>query len=190
LAGELSHPKKLPGNIKYIGALSRFEQLVYPEKKYDLLVSISGPEPQRTVFENKILNELESYNGKVLLVRGLPGNENLLQYPSIEIKDHLTAAQLNEAILRSDIILARCGYTTIMDLVKLFKKAILIPTPGQTEQEYLAKHLLDKKIFYTVEQANFSLQKDIQEATSLPLTIPEYDMEQYKKVIDQFVQSL
>lgn len=190
LGGNLSHPQNLPLNIKYIGALSRFELQLHHQKKYDLLISISGPEPQRTIFENKILNELILYNSKVLLIRGLPENKDLLQHPSIEIKNHLTATQLNEAILSSDMILARCGYTTIMDMVKLFKKAILIPTPGQTEQEYLAKYLRDKKIFYTVEQKNFSLKNDIEQATSMHFNIPDVDMEQYKKVINQFVQSL
>ena len=190
LAGKLSHPAKLSRKIKYIGALSRFELQEHTEKKYDLLISISGPEPQRTIFEDQILNDLKSYSGKVLLIRGLPGNKKLLHNHSIKIKDHLSAKQLNEVMLQSAMIIARCGYTTIMDLVKLKKKAILIPTPGQAEQEYLAKYLLEKKIFYTVEQTNFSLQKDLQQEASMHFNIPEYDMEQYKKVINQFVLSL
>jgi uncharacterized protein (TIGR00661 family) len=191
LAGDLSHPKKLPKNIKYVGALSRFERNLFSEKKYDLLISISGPEPQRTIFEKQILQQLKSYDGKALFIRGLPdSNSPLKQDLKIEIKDHLNAKQLNEAILQSDIIVARCGYTTIMDLIKLKKNAILIPTPGQPEQKYLADYLMQKKIFYTVQQKKFSLKKDIARQASINFTLPEYDMQQYKKIIYQFVQSL
>jgi UDP-N-acetylglucosamine:LPS N-acetylglucosamine transferase len=191
LAGELSHPKFLPEKIKYLGALSRFEY--YPaEKKYDLLISISGPEPQRTIFEKQLLKELKSFNVSVLFVRGLPGNNEELNFENhfVEIKNHLSAKQLNDAILQSDTIISRCGYTTVMDFVKLHKKAILIPTPGQTEQEYLAKYLKEKKMFYTVSQKDFVLQNAIQDFQTFPFTTIDHNMEQYKNVISEFVQSL
>lgn len=191
LAGELSHPKKLPEKVKYLGALSRFE-LKNAEKKYDLLISISGPEPQRTIFEQQLLNELRTYTGKILFIRGLPdnGSELRMENPSVECKNHLSAKELNEAIMQSQLILSRCGYTTIMDLIKLQKKAVLIPTPGQTEQEYLADHLREKKIFYTTDQKNFHLQDALKQADLFAYYIPGYNMEQYKNVIHQFVQSL
>ena len=153
---------------------------------------LSGPEPQRTIFEKHILKELLSYSGKVLFIRGLPEkNEEIKnENTSVEINNHLFAEKLNEAILQSDMIISRCGYTTIMDLVKLQKKAILIPTPGQTEQEYLGRYLMEKKNFYTTDQKDFVLQHSLQQAASFPFNIPEYNMEQYKKVIGQFVQSL
>lgn len=192
LAGKLSHPQKLPEKIKYLGCLSRFELKEDEEKKYDVLISISGPEPQRTLFEKKILKDLKSYKGKALFIRGLPEKSAPINFnnSSVEIKDHLDAKKFNEAILQSDIVISRCGYTTIMDLVKLQKKAILIPTPGQTEQEYLACYLMKKNLFYTVEQKNFSLQKNIKGAAVFPFNIPQYDMEQYKIIISQFVLSL
>lgn len=191
LAGKLSHPKKLPKKIKYLGGLSRFE-LNTAEKKYDILISISGPEPQRTIFEDKILSNLPSYSGKVLLIRGLPGSSEELKFenPLVEIKNHLSAKVLNEAILQSGMIISRCGYTTIMDLIRLQKKAILIPTPGQTEQEYLARFLMENKIFYTISQKDFVLQNTLQQAHVFSFAIPGYDMEQYKKVINQFIRSL
>ena len=191
VAGQLSHPKKLPKKIKYIGALSRFE-LNDAVKKYDLLISISGPEPQRTIFEDQILNDLRSYQGKILFIRGLPENNKPLTFenPSVEIKNHLSAKQLNEAILQSDMILSRCGYTTVMDLVKLQKKAILVPTPGQTEQEYLAKYLMENKIFYTISQKDFILQKALTDVESFSFSHPRYNMDQYKNVIVEFVRSL
>ena len=190
LAGELSHPKKINEEIKYLGALSRFECKVV-EKKYDLLIIISGPEPQRTIFEDQLINDLKSYSGKVLFVRGLPDGNTLKPENSlVQIKNHLSAIELNEAILQSDMIISRCGYTTIMDLVKLQKKAILIPTPGQTEQEYLAKYLMKKEMFYTISQKDFVLQNALKDANLFPFSIPTYNMEQYKNIIHQFVQSL
>ncbi len=191
LAGELSHPKKVPENVKYIGALSRFEWQA-DIIKYDLMISISGPEPQRTIFEKQILNELKTYKGKSLVIRGLPEktedpkNEN----PQVEIKNHLSASLLNEAMLQSEMIISRCGYTTIMDLIKLQKKAILIPTPGQTEQEYLAKYLMDNKMFFTTLQKDFDLQCSLKQANAFPFALPELNMEQYKNVIKQFIGSL
>jgi uncharacterized protein (TIGR00661 family) len=191
LAGELSHPKKIRGNIKYLGAVSRFE-IFETLKKYDLLISISGPEPQRTIFEKQLLKDLRSFRGSVLFVRGLPGNNEELQFPdpSVEIRNHLPAAELNTAMLQSAMIISRCGYTTIMDLVKLKKKAILIPTPGQPEQEYLARYLKGKKIFYTVDQKKFSLHQSLADAGSFPFAIPDHNMQQYKSVISEFVKSL
>jgi len=190
LAGELSHPKKLPGKIKYIGALSRFE-LSAAEKKYDLLISISGPEPQRTIFEDQILKDLGSYIGKVLFIRGLPESEKELKSENqlVEIKNHLSAKELSEAIQQSAMIISRCGYTSIMDLIKLRKKAILVPTPGQTEQEYLAKYLMENKMFYTIDQKDFVLQNSIEQADSFSFCLPQYNMEQYKNVIERFVHS-
>ncbi len=191
LAGELSHPKKIPKNTKYIGALSRLEWFVHTIK-YDLMISISGPEPQRTIFEQQILNELKTFKGKSLVIRGLPEKTEYLknENPQVEIKNHLSASLLNEAMLHSERIISRCGYTTIMDLIKLQKKAVLIPTPGQTEQEYLAKYLMDNKMFYTTLQKDFDLQRSLEEANIFPFALPEYNMELYKTIIRQFIGSL
>jgi uncharacterized protein (TIGR00661 family) len=151
LTGELAHPKKLPAiPVKYLGPLSRFQQRSV-EKKYDLLVLLSGPEPQRTILENLMIKELKVFRGNVLLVRGLPGNaenNNLHEIKNqITVADHLPATALNIALLQSSMVICRSGYTTIMDLVKLQQKAILVPTPSQREQEYLATYLTEKKIF-------------------------------------------
>jgi uncharacterized protein (TIGR00661 family) len=186
LAGELSHPKKYPDNIKYIGPLSRFERKT-AEKKYDLLILISGPEPQRSILEKLLLDQLQQFTGTILLVRGLPGNGFMDQQKNILIKNHLAANELSEAIQQSKLVIARSGYTTIMDLVKLQQAAVLIPTPGQTEQEYLAQYLAQQKIFYTIEQDKFMLEEVLQEVRNAHLEIPLMDMQQYKKIIADFI---
>jgi uncharacterized protein (TIGR00661 family) len=191
LAGELSHPVNSLPTIKYLGCLSRFEKLPGIEKKYALLILLSGPEPQRSIFEKILLQQLTSFNGKVLFVRGLPGDRSINeQKENLQIVNHLSSNELNRSIQEADMVIGRSGYTTIMDLVKLQQKAILIPTPGQTEQEYLSKHLMEQKLFYSVEQDSFSLENIIKQEKKLSFVIPLYDMEQYKKVVANFVNQL
>ncbi len=152
LAGELSHPLKKPAiPVKYLGPLSRFEK-IETFKKYDLLILLSGPEPQRSIFEKLLQEELKTFTGTVLLVRGLPeaAENNSVADASnkISVVNHLAATDLNKVIQQAKLVICRSGYTTIMDLVKLQQKAVLVPTPGQTEQEYLAKYLMEKKIIF------------------------------------------
>ena len=192
LAGALSHPKKLPINTTYIGPLSRFEKMPGVEKFYDLLISLSGPEPQRTIFENMLLTQLATYSGKVLMVRGLPDEKIDLKTTndSLKIVAHLSAKELNLALEQSKMVISRSGYTTVMDLVKLNKPGILVPTPGQTEQEYLAKYLSEKKYFYTVEQDHFQLSEVLKQVKNYNFSHLDACSENYKEVINQFVLSL
>jgi len=168
LAGDLSHPKKMPGiPVLYIGPLSRFEKSG-SEKKYRLAVILSGPEPQRSIFEELLLPQLAAFQGKTILVRGLPDNNEPLKSttPTLEVVDHLSATDLNRVIEGSDTIMCRSGYSSVMDLVKLGRRAILVPTPGQTEQEYLAKQLMERRLFFCVEQNGFSLDKTMLEESA------------------------
>ena len=166
LAGKLSHPVRFPRKpVKYLGILSRCKEII-TEKKYDLLILLSGPEPQRSIFENTLLPQLKEIDGNVLLVRGLPGTEKKIQIENrnVLIHDHLSAELLNKLMQQSVNIIARSGYSTIMDLVTVQQKAILVPTPGQTEQEYLATYLMEKKLFFSCSQENFSIQQAIESA--------------------------
>ena len=170
LAGKLSHPEKLPITpVSYLGVLSRFKKISV-EKKYDLLILLSGPEPQRSIFESILLSQIKNIHVSIVLVRGLPAVEEKIQPENDQliIYNHLPAEALNELILQSKNIVARCGYSTVMDLVTLQQKAILVPTPRQTEQEYLATHLMKNKIFYTCAQENFMLKESLE-------TIKEFD---------------
>jgi len=191
LAGDLSHPKRILQNVKYIGAISRFEKKDEVQKKYDLLISLSGPEPQRAILEELILKQLQTYNGESFLVRGMPGNKKILQSnSSIKIVNHLPGKEFAMAIEEADIVIGRSGYTTIMDLVKLKKKAIFIPTPGQAEQVYLANYLMEKKMFFSVEQGKFDLTETLKKFSKFSSVIPSFDMNQYKLVIEDFVTFL
>lgn len=192
LAGELSHPQKIPPHVVYIGPLSRFDKIPGLPKQYDILISISGPEPQRTIFEKIVLAQIKNTTQQILLVRGLPGEKKMISIDNnnVHFINHLPAEELNLAFQQADIIISRCGYTTVMDLAKLGRKAILVPTPGQTEQEYLAKYLMNKKLFYAMEQDKFSLEVALPDFTKKDITCNPESMEMHQKIIFEFVQSL
>lgn len=189
LAGDLSHPHSLPPNTKYIGPLSRFEKLADINKKYDCLVTLSGPEPQRSIFEEIILHDLKNIEGKILLVRGLPGTQEKrsVDNDSVQIENHFRAEDLNRLIQSAQIVVSRSGYTTIMDLVKIRQKSILVPTPGQTEQEYLAGYLQQKGLCIEMKQENFSLAGAIKESRNFSFSFPDIPMEEYKVAVTEFV---
>lgn len=162
LGALLSHPGELPAvPVSYLGILSRFHKTSYARTN-PLLIVLSGPEPQRSIFEKTILYQLSKISAPATLVRGLPGETALLKAPPhVLVYNYLPATELNKLIQQSELVLARAGYSTIMDLAVLQQKAILVPTPGQTEQEYLAAVLTEKKLFYTCNQQDFNLQNAV-----------------------------
>ncbi|WP_281752286.1 glycosyltransferase [Neptunitalea chrysea] len=159
LSGKLGHLKKDKKNIKYIGPLSRIAKKKIP-KAYDIMGLISGPEPQRTMLEELLIEELKKHSGKVLIVRGkIEKEQTRKEDDNLVIYNYMTKEQLEEAFNQSDIVISRSGYTTIMDLAKLEKKAFFIPTPGQYEQVYLAKRLKKKGMIPYCKQEDFRLKK-------------------------------
>ena len=179
-------------SYQYIGTLSRFtdSKAAIPTKY--LLILLSGPEPQRSILERLLLQQLAAYNGPVLLVRGLPDCSTILTVAdAIKIKNHLPAKELEEAILQATLVISRCGYSTVMDLMALQKKSILIPTPGQTEQEYLARHLMQNKYALCIEQDRFNLAVALQTATTFPYhPFPSDSSTLLRKAIEQFSKKM
>jgi len=158
ITGDLSSSNTV--GKRYIGQLSRMRAIPNTEKKYDILVLVSGPEPQRTIFENMMRTQLYNYHGASLLVRGQPtGSSEIKTLGRLSEVDFLDTEDLNLAIEQAEMIVCRSGYSTIMDLAKLGKNAILIPTPGQTEQIYLAKVLFHRGTCYYKDQEDFKLSK-------------------------------
>jgi UDP-N-acetylglucosamine transferase subunit ALG13 len=169
LAGELSHPAIFPSiPVKYIGPLSRFTGLVKIEEKH-LLVILSGPEPLRTLWEEMIIHQFHDYKKPVVLVRGIPGAVDLPVVPSfVHVFNHLPAQELQHYIHSAAYVISRCGYSTIMDLLTMQKKSILVPTPGQAEQEYLAEHLMQHNLALCIPQNKFRLSAALDLASSFP----------------------
>lgn len=152
LSGKLSRNGGL--DVEYIGILSRFKKQD-AELKYDVAVVLSGPEPQRTMLEEIIFKQIQSQL-RVIVVRGVvEGEGNWKQDGNLVTVNFLGSRKLEEIISQSRLIISRSGYSTIMDLARLGKKAVFIPTPGQTEQEFLAKRLMKEGISYSVSQRDF-----------------------------------
>jgi uncharacterized protein (TIGR00661 family) len=136
LSGELSHTKlKIP--IVYIGILNRFQKMQLPID-FDYLVILSGPEPEKTNFKQELLKQLSATPFSVCIVGA--------QVTGYHCRPNPTTTELAELIAKSDTVISRAGYTTIMEMVGLNKKAILIPTNGQYEQVYLANFVQHPRI--------------------------------------------
>jgi hypothetical protein len=180
LSGDLSHRYPKPANGFFIGPLSRFNHGPIPEGDQkaihgpDLLVLLSGPEPQRSIFERIILSETGKLrNLKSVVLSGRPG-----EGPAVEQKDgltvysHLPDQEIATLIRSAGHIICRPGYSTLMDLACLGRTATLVPTPGQTEQEYLAEYLSGKYSFRTCTQRSFSLEKVLDFTSAQNATLP------------------
>lgn len=158
LAGELSHIKNNSFKLNYLGPLSRMHKKDVP-KKYDLMVILSGPEPQRGILEEKLKIELQRYEGNVIFIKGIvEKNQTKEQIGNIFYYNFMNSRQLEQTFNESEIVLCRSGYTTIMDLAKLGKKAFFIPTPGQYEQMYLARKLKEEGLVPYADQDSFIIE--------------------------------
>jgi predicted glycosyltransferase len=181
LAGQLSHPHQLPANTYYIGTLSRFsapagQREVPLPCDYDIMALLSGPEPQRTILEEIVFEQLKNTGLSGIIVRGLTeAAEEWDLTEKIRVFSHLETAKMKEYILRSHIVICRSGYSSLMDLLTLGKNAILIPTPGQTEQEYLARYLMEKKIYFSMPQRHFDLLYAIEMTRNFPGLVMQND---------------
>lgn len=177
LAGILSHPAQLPRvPVRYMGVPARFEPVIAMQK-YSYAFMLSGPEPQRSILEKKILAQIHELEAPVLLVRGMPGTADVLEVPAfVTVYNHLPTAELQKALLESGMIICRSGYTSIVELLLLHKKAILVPTPGQTEQEYLALHMQQQSYAMCLPQDLFNLQRAVMAARVFSYHFPHLDL--------------
>lgn len=158
-SGILGHLSESPFPVRYFGIVSRMKPLER-SKNIDILALISGPEPQRTYLEKRLKKILAKSDKAVVMVRGVIEEEqNWEEYGNIRIVNFMESGELENTINKSELIISRSGYTTIMDLAVLEKKAFFIPTPGQYEQEYLANHLNELGISPFCKQNEFNLEK-------------------------------
>jgi uncharacterized protein (TIGR00661 family) len=184
LAGKLSRPVVMPKEVKYIGPLSRLEPLhSNPEH---ILVMLSGPEPQRSMLERKLNAQLDKLNYPCLFVRGLPrSKQTIFNRKNVEFANHLNSPDLAAAIAKSKFVICRSGYSSIMDLIRMGKKALLIPTPGQTEQIHLAEHLHEKGWFAVVSQNDLDLSMVDQLIASAQTPLPVLDVDGFKQALSE-----
>lgn len=183
LSGRLSrHSGK--GKYTYCGILSS----VRKEKcsaEIDFFFSVSGPEPQRWVLEQLIRSQISILPGKKVVALGKPESGEIENPDSdTTIYHHLSRTEMQHIMNCSKFIITRPGYSTIMELAELKKKALFIPTPGQTEQIYLAKRFKEKGWFNWKAQKDLLLSRDIPESRKFP-GFP-YELETRKSVVNIF----
>jgi len=160
LSGRLSHGLRLPSNTKFIGILSRFtiSEKPGPVARHDLphnTIILSGPEPQRSILRQKLINIFQDKEMVTVILEGRPSDlQETSRSGNLIFYNHPASEKMQMIISGSTNIITRSGYSSIMELVSLNCGALLVPTPGQTEQEYLAEYLAGKEWFTTVKQRN------------------------------------
>lgn len=170
VSGRLSHGISLPDNVRFIGILSRFssdEESIekHPNDSRHNTIILSGPEPQREMLKQKLIKLLEDKETPLIILEGKPGKvQKQIRTGNVLFYNHLPAAEMKKIVTGSRSIISRSGYTTIMELISMNCGALLIPTPGQTEQEYLAGYLVEKGWFQAMSQ------NELKTGISLPST--------------------
>lgn len=155
LSGILSHSWKIP-NSYYIGPLSGREKIIC-DTEYDIVAILSGPEPQRTIFETKLRNILPTLPYNSCIIRGVVAQRNnATKVGNCKIQTFATNEEITKLICSSKLVISRAGYSSIMDYEKLECKAILVPTPGQSEQIYLGHYLEPKDRYWYIKQRKLS----------------------------------
>ena len=166
-AGMLSQPPGDLPNTYHIGLLSRF---FYGYKghgsagaSYPLLALLSGPEPQRSKLEELISRQIEVSGMRALIVQGVMGDGVMRTEGSITRVSHMVGDDLHRYLQSAGVVVCRSGYSSVMDLIALRKQALLIPTPGQPEQEYLADYLREKGWFFYQPQHLLQLEEALRQ---------------------------
>ena len=185
LSGKLSHVKNPKLHLKYIGPLSRFKK-AEGESKYNIMLLLSGPEPQRQILEEKLIHEFKDYKRNIILVQGkIEKQQTTVQKGNILVYNFMNSHELEKTMQCSDVIVSRSGYTTIMDLAALGKKAFFIPTPGQNEQYILAKTIEASQIAPYCKQNAFNL-KEFEKIKDYKGFLALQDKPDFKKLFSLF----
>ncbi|MBS1775613.1 MAG: glycosyl transferase family 28 [Bacteroidetes bacterium] len=192
LSGDLAHPASLPNCTTYIGLLSQFEPQASFFQKH-LLVLLSGPEPQRSILSERLWKEVLQIQQPIVFVEGSSSAPTPFQIPEhITYRKLLTYSELLPVLNEASLVICRSGYSTLMDLVALKKPAIVIPTPGQTEQLYLAKHLHRTGVFFHVSQNDINLKKQLATARDFSFLQPDFkdSFQRHRAVLSHWISTI
>ena len=185
IAGKLAKGRNQIKNTTFIGPLSRLENTT-PTSSDNILVLLSGPEPQRSILEELLIKKLRDYHNEVIFIRGLPTvNITLESTEQIKFINHLNSRELSQCLSNAKMVICRSGYSTIMDLLKVRKKALLIPTPGQSEQGYLAERLSKFGWFRMQQQEELDVIKGISNTLNSSNSQPMLDFEGFKQAFNK-----
>lgn len=170
LSGLLSAPALRRERFEFVGPLSSLEPLSSPKAtEWEAFIAISGPEPQRSLLEEKIVTQLRHYSGgPVCVLLGRPESGWRRRLGRHMLYAHLPREQFQALIQQAALVVSRPGYSTLMELCTLEKKALFIPTPGQTEQGYLASRITEKQMALVRPQHQLVLERDLPLARQFP----------------------
>lgn len=186
LAGELSHGTDLPSNARYIGTVSRMRaDIPATSTPYRVLAVISGPEPHRTLLDAILTEQLSDIPGEHLLVRGLPGLNAKERSGNVLCVSHMNSAELASAMAHAALVVSRSGYTTLMDLVALGRSALVIPTPGQAEQEYLGTLHSRTGRFSVQNQRAVNVEAALRDRSAIIRTEPLAEHPRLEQALDE-----
>ncbi len=187
LSGILSEIRDIE-NIKFIGPLSRMKKLNLQQKD-QIVVVLSGPEPQRTYLQKLIIEQAKTINKRFLIIGGqTETHEDIEIANNIRFKSFMQSEELNEVMTAAEIIICRSGYSTIMDLAMIGRSAILIPTPGQPEQEYLATYFEEQGVFYSQSQNEFDIKTALEKVKGFTGIITNATFKLLEETIDNLVK--
>lgn len=171
LSGDLGHDPDLAwgeDRLRYIGPLSGVSRQ-FGEPDVDCYFSISGIEPQRTLMERAVLEALPQLDGRIVVALGQPGRAaESRRIGNACVHGYLDRKAQGEMLNRARLVVSRSGYTTLMELAELGKQALFVPTPGQSEQEYLARLHHASGAVWSTTQARMDLPRDIAQARQRP----------------------
>ena len=174
LTQAMTNVKPMIRNARFIGLLSRFSSPEFETKIFenDVLVIISGPEPHRSIFYNSIIKELTGTKLRVIIICGIPESNEMDAIDNIKVLSHVNAKELERLILYSNVIVCRSGYSGVMDLIRLKKPAIIIPTPGQKEQEIIAEKMVNEYQYIKLNEVR-NLNQAINNAIPYSVNTPD-----------------
>ena len=158
ICGPMSQWKNADIALRYIGFPSDLT-VQKRTSEYDHAAIIAGAEPERTTLEKRLIACFRELAGKNIILAGSKERSSEKISDNLELIGMASRAEVEQVISQSDTLVVRGGYSTIMDLIKLQRTALLVPTPGQTEQLYLAKHLKRHHYFDRVSQAQLSAER-------------------------------
>jgi uncharacterized protein (TIGR00661 family) len=184
LSGLLSHPPLKENSIRYIGPVSRFNSKQEDNiQRKGILVILGGPEPQRSLLEKILIEQLSSSGYNATIAGGSFQSYGYNIPENIQYIPFAGSARLADLIRESEIIICRSGYSSVMDLVAMKRTAILIPTPGQPEQEYLAEFLSKKRYFLSCKQEGFDLQRTLLDWQGFEPVFPNMEFNRFQSIL-------
>lgn len=174
ISGELGHDPAIDwgmNRLRYIGPLSGVQRMDVPED-IDCFFSISGVEPHQSMLTERVLAALPKLGGRIVVTLGKPQQAGEVRtIDSAQVHGYLDRRAQTEMLNRARVVVTRSGYTTLMELANLGKRALFVPTPGQSEQEYLARFHRERGHVWSSEQKELDIPRDLlraQAASGMP----------------------